>query len=157
MIDIDIADLLPHDGKMVLLDKILDYDQQSLVAETVVRDDGLFNNLSTVPAWLGIEYMAQAVAAHGGLMRYLEGKPINIGLLLGTRRYISNVPTLTVGMYLTVKIERIMEDLGLGVYSCHIEGDNINMSAKLNVYLPDKSDNRVIKSSSENFVMTKNE
>lgn len=157
MIDIEIADLLPHDGKIVLLDKVLDYDQQSLVAATVVRDDGLFNTHSTVPAWIGIEYMAQAVAAHGGLMRHLKGMPINIGLLLGTRRYISNVSTLPVGMYVTVKIERIMEDLGLGVYSCHIEGDNITISAKLNVYLPDKSDNRVIKSSSEKFVMTKNE
>ena len=133
MIDIEIADLLPHDGKMVLLDKVLEYDQQSLVAATIVREDGLFNTQSTVPAWLGIEYMAQTVAAHGGLMRHLEGKPINIGLLLGT-----------VGISLTVKIERIMEDLGLGVYSCHIEGDNITISAKLNVYLPDKSDNRVI-------------
>jgi predicted hotdog family 3-hydroxylacyl-ACP dehydratase len=52
---------------------VLEYDQESLVAEVVVRDDGLFGNGQTIPACIGIEYMAQAVAAHGGMMCYLAG------------------------------------------------------------------------------------
>jgi len=135
---------LPHDGNMVLLDGVVDYDQESLVAEVMVRDDGLFGDGKTIPAWIGIEYMAQTVAAHGGMMCHLVGKPINLGFLLGTRRYTSNISDFTVGTQLTVKVKRLIEDQGLGVFDCQILGDGIDISAKLNVYQPDKVENKVI-------------
>jgi len=144
MIDIDVAKLLPHDGQMVLLDKVLEYDQESLVAEVVVRNDGLFGDGKTVPAWLGIEYMAQTVAAHGGMMCHLAGKPIQLGFLLGTRRYNCNISSFMVGDRLTIKVSRLIEDQGLGVFNCQIVADGIDISAKLNVYQPDKASNRVI-------------
>jgi len=144
VIDINVADLLPHDGKMVLLDKVLQYDQESLVAEVIVRDDGLFASHNKIPAWIGIEYMAQTVAAHGGMMCYLAGKPINLGFLLGSRRYISSVADFDVGTRLIVKVSRIIEDQGLGVFDCHISAEGIDISAKLNVYQPDKAENKII-------------
>ena len=141
----NISDLLPHDGNMVLLDRVLEYDQESLVAEVVVRDDGLFGDGQTIPAWIGIEYMAQTVAAHGGMMCHLAGKPINLGFLLGTRRYTSNISDFIVGTRLTVKVHRLIEDQGLGVFVCQISGDGCDISAKLNVYQPDKAENKVIR------------
>jgi predicted hotdog family 3-hydroxylacyl-ACP dehydratase len=144
MIDIDVAELLPHAGKAILIDKVLEYDQESLIAELVVRDDQLFGDGQSVPAWLGIEYMAQTVAAHGGILRYLAGKPINLGFLVGTRRYTSNISTINVGTCLTVQVKKIVEDQGLSVFMCQISGVGIDISAKLNVYQPDKVKNRVI-------------
>jgi len=138
------SELVPHDGTMLLLDEIIEYDKESLVAEVVVRDDGLFNEGNSVPAWLGIEYMAQTVAAHGGMLCVLAGKPIQLGFLLGTRRYNCNVATFKVGMRLTVRVKRFMEDQGLGVFNCQILGEGIDISAKLNVYQPTDSVNRVI-------------
>jgi predicted hotdog family 3-hydroxylacyl-ACP dehydratase len=143
MIDINVADVLPHEGQMMLLDKILEYNQQRMVAETIVRNDGLFGDGLTVPAWLGIEYMAQTVAAHGGMMRYLAGKPINIGFLLGTRRYNSNTSSFNVGDLLKITVERLIEDQGLSAFACQIVGDGIDISAKLNVYQPNEIDNRI--------------
>ncbi|MCK4840945.1 MAG: hotdog family protein [Methylococcales bacterium] len=136
MIDIDIAELLPHEGKMMLLDHVLEYDQESLVAEVIVANDGLFGDGQTIPAWIGIEYMAQTVAAHGGMMRRLAGKPIDVGFLLGSRRYNCNVSEFIVGTRLTVSVKRFMEDQGLGVFDCQILGEGIDISAKLNVYQP---------------------
>jgi len=144
MIDIDVAELLPHDGNMVLLDRVVAYDQESLVAEVMVHDDGLFGDGKTIPAWIGIEYMAQTVAAHGGMMCHLAGKPIQLGFLLGTRRYTSNISDFTVGTQLIVKVNRLVEDQGMGVFDCQISGDGIDISAKLNVYQPDKAENKVI-------------
>lgn len=144
MLNIDVAELLPHDGQMVLLDKVLDYDQESLMAEVVVRDDGLFAEGNQVPAWIGIEYMAQTVAAHGGVMCHLAGRPIMLGFLLGTRRYNSNVSSFKVGTRLMIKVTRIIEDQGLGVFDCHISAEGINVSAKVNVYQPDNVENKVI-------------
>lgn len=143
MIDINVEDVLPHAGQMMLLDKILEYDQQRMVVETRVRDDGLFGDGQAVPAWLGIEYMAQTVAAHGGMMRYLAGKSINIGFLLGTRRYKSNTSSFNVGDLLTITVERLIEDQGLSAFSCQIVGDGVDISAKLNVYQPNEIDNRI--------------
>jgi predicted hotdog family 3-hydroxylacyl-ACP dehydratase len=144
MIDKKVADMLPHDGIMLLLDNVVEYDQESLVAEVMVRDDGLFNNGDTVPAWLGIEYMAQAIAAHGGMMCLLAGKPIQLGFLLGTRRYTSNVADFKVGDHLIIKVKRFMEDQGLAVFNCQIIGEGIDISAKVNVYQPNESVNKVI-------------
>jgi predicted hotdog family 3-hydroxylacyl-ACP dehydratase len=144
MIDIDVAELLQHDGNMMLLDKVIEFDHHSMVAEAMVRSDGMFDDGNTVPAWLGIEYMAQTIAAHDGMMCKLAGKPNNMGFLLGTRRYLCNVDTLTIGLILTVSVKRLMEDQGLAVFDCLILANSVEISAKINVYQPNSSINKVI-------------
>jgi predicted hotdog family 3-hydroxylacyl-ACP dehydratase len=136
MIDIKVEDILPHAGAMVLLDSVQAYDEHSMTVKTTVRDDGLFGDGQTIPAWIGIEYMAQAVAAQGGMMCYLAHRPIDVGFLVGTRRYHSNVPSFQVGTPLTIHVERLVGDQGLCVFSCQISGEGVDVSAKLNVYLP---------------------
>ena len=139
-----VEDLLPHSGRMVLLDRVIEFDEENMVAEVIVRDDGLFGHDNAVPAWLGIEYMAQTIAALGGMKRRLAGKTLNPGFLLGTRRYDCNVDIFAVGSVLTVNVKRLVEDQGLGVFDCRITAEGILASAKLNVYQPDTAINRVI-------------
>jgi predicted hotdog family 3-hydroxylacyl-ACP dehydratase len=134
--NIEVSGLVPHSGKMVLLDKIISCDNNSLSAELVVRDDGLLGNDKTVPAWVGIEYMAQAVAAYAGVMAKRAGEPIKLGFLLGTRRYNSNVAEFNVGSTLTVRVEKILQDGNLGAFECWIQGVDVEVSANLNVYQP---------------------
>jgi len=138
-----VEELVPHSGKMVLLDRVIEFDEENMVAELIVRDDGLFGDGNTVPALLGIEYMAQTIAAFGGIKRRLAGRPLDLGFLLGTRRYVCNVGTFAVGSILTVSVKRLVEDQGLGVFDCHITAEGISVSAKLNVYQPDSAVNRV--------------
>jgi predicted hotdog family 3-hydroxylacyl-ACP dehydratase len=142
--NIDIAELIPHSGKMVLLDRIIECDELSLSAELIVRDDGLLGNDRTVPAWAGIEYMAQTVAAYAGVMAKRAGEPIKLGFLLGTRRYSSNVAEFMVGSRLTVQAKKVIQEDTLGVFDCRIYGINheshqgidVEVSANLNVYQP---------------------
>jgi predicted hotdog family 3-hydroxylacyl-ACP dehydratase len=131
-----VADLIPHTGSMVLLDRIVDYDGQGLTAELAVRGDGLLGDDKAVPAWAGIEYMAQAIAAYAGVMARRAGEPIRLGFLLGTRRYNSNVAAFKVGETLTVRVEKIMQDDNLGVFDCRILGEGVEVTANLNVYQP---------------------
>ena len=133
---IDVAELIPHSGKMVWLDRIVDCDDNSLSAEFVVRDDGLLGNDETVPAWAGIEYMAQAIAAYAGMMAKRAGEPVKPGFLLGTRRYSSNVAEFKVGSTLTVRVKKIIQDNNLAAFECKIQGDGVEVSANLNVYQP---------------------
>lgn len=132
-----VGDFLPHTGAMVLLDKITDYYESGLIAELTIRGDGLIGGDETsVPAWVGIEYMAQAIAAYIGIQAILAGEPIKLGYLLGTRRYNSNIAAFAVGTLLMVNIEKIMQDEKLGVFDCKITATDINVSANLNVYQP---------------------
>lgn len=132
----NVADLIPHSGDMVLLDRIADYDDHGLIAELVVRGDGLLGNDKVVPAWAGIEYMAQAIAAYAGVVAIQANKPIRLGFLLGTRRYNSNVAAFKVGSTLTIRVKKIMQDDNLGVFDCLIQGEGVEVSANLNVYQP---------------------
>ena len=137
----DVADLIPHSGCMVLLDRIIDYDDQGLTAELAVRGDGLLGGDDNyVPAWAGIEYMAQAIAAFAGMTATQAGEPIRLGFLLGTRRYNSNVAAFKVGATLTIRVKKIMQDDNLGVFDCRIQGANVEVAANLNVYQPPLSD-----------------
>lgn len=132
-----VADLIPHSGSMVLLERIIDYDDQSLVAEVAVRGDGLLGgDEKSVPAWVGIEYMAQAIAAFAGMTAKQANEPIRLGFLLGTRRYSSNVGAFKVGSTLTIRVKKIMQDDNLGVFDCRILGEGVEVTAKLNVYQP---------------------
>jgi predicted hotdog family 3-hydroxylacyl-ACP dehydratase len=134
--NIDVSELIPHSGKMVLLDRIISCDNNLLSAELVVRDDGFLGNDKNVPAWEGIEYMAQAVAAYAGIMAKRAGEPIKPGFLLGTRRYNSNVAEFKVGSMLTVRVEKIIQNDNLGAFECKIQGDGVEVCANLNVYQP---------------------
>lgn len=132
----DVASLIPHSGQMVLLDKIVEFNNENLIAEMTVRDDGLFGNEDEVAAWVGIEYMAQAIGAYAGIKSKLAGEPIKLGYLLGTRRFSSNVASFAVGTALTINVKVIIQDDKLGAFDCQISGEGIQIGANLTVYQP---------------------
>ena len=132
-----VTELLPHTGQMVLVDEVLSYDQGRLCAALTVRGDGLlFGDNQTVPAWVGIEYMAQTIGVYAGVQAKQSDQPIRLGFLLGTRHYQSNVPSFKVGSRLRVNVEKILQDEQLAVFECRISGENIEITAMLNVYQP---------------------
>jgi predicted hotdog family 3-hydroxylacyl-ACP dehydratase len=137
-----IAELIPHTGSMILLDRVIAFDDNSLSAELVVRN-GLFGDGRTVPSWVGIEYMAQTIGAYAGMKARLAGEPIRLGFLLGTRRYSGNAAEFKVGTALTVHVEKIMQDDRLGAFECRILGEGIEISANLNVYQPPLDDTQL--------------
>ena len=64
---------VPHRGAMNLLETVERCDDESIVARVRVPDHGLFVGVDGVPAWVGIEYMAQAVAAWSGARARCRG------------------------------------------------------------------------------------
>ena len=134
-----IEELVPHKGPMCLLDRVVDAGDEHLVAEVTVRPGGLFDDGRGVGAWVGIEYMAQAVAAWAGCRARARGGEPKIGLLLGTRNYTSAVSRFASGMCLTVAIHReFVADNGLGQFNCIISnGDQELVRVALNVFEPD--------------------
>jgi predicted hotdog family 3-hydroxylacyl-ACP dehydratase len=133
--------LLPQSKNMVLIDHVLETGNEHIVVELTVRDDGLFSSPEqTVPAWIGLEYMAQIIAAFSGFHKMRRGEAIQLGFLLGTRYYESSVDHFACGTLLRVRAEKIIDAANdMSVFDCTLEGDNIFASSKLNVLLPQDS------------------
>lgn len=138
MIDWPIAELLPHAGDMILLDGVECFDDDSVETVLQVRADGLLSAADgSLPAWVGVEIMAQSVAAFAGCHARQAGQPVELGFLLGTRSYQCNVEAFPAGADLRVRAHRsLQDDNGMGVFECHLDGPGIHAEARLNVFRP---------------------
>lgn len=120
-IDCPISELVPHDHPMCLLDRAVEADNNSLVAEVIISADSRFIQADGMPAWVGIEYMAQAIAAWAGWQARQQGLPPKIGFLLGSRRYDSRQPWFRIGDLLRIEIScSFQSGNGLGQFDCQI-------------------------------------
>lgn len=129
---------IPHRGAMRLVERILAHDDESIVVEANVPFDGLFVERAGTPAWVGIEYMAQAIAAWAGARARERGDEPKLGFLLGTRRYACTCSHFIAGSVLRIEARReIMGDNGLGVFDCRILCDGEELArALLSVFEP---------------------
>ncbi|CAM2895465.1 3-hydroxylacyl-(acyl carrier protein) dehydratase [Ectopseudomonas mendocina] len=133
-----VAELVPHAGNMVLLDEVLSCDTEAIEVRLVVRPDGLLSDADgNLPAWTGIELMAQAIAAFAGIQARRAGLPVELGFLLGTRKYACNVEYFPAGSELRIRaLCSLQDDNGMGVFECHLQGPGIQAEARLNVFRP---------------------
>jgi len=138
VIDWPIAELLPHAGDMILLDGVERFDDDNVETVLQVRADGLLNTADgSLPAWVGVEIMAQSVAAFAGCHARQAGQQVELGFLLGTRSYQCNVEAFPAGADLRVRAHRsLQDDNGMGVFECHLDGPGIHAEARLNVFRP---------------------
>ena len=80
------SSVLPHQGTMLWLSKVIEQDETSTVCEARVEDLGFFRDpTGGSGAWIALEWMAQSVAAHDGVRRYVAGQGIRPGMLLGSK------------------------------------------------------------------------
>jgi len=133
-----LAELLPHAADMILIDRIDSCDDEQIHTCATVRPGGQFNRADgSLPAWMGLELMAQSVAAFVGYHARSQGRPVEMGFLLGTRRFECNVAQFPAGSELHIHALRSIEDeSGMGVFECHLRAQGIHASARLNVYRP---------------------
>jgi predicted hotdog family 3-hydroxylacyl-ACP dehydratase len=135
-----IEELLPHRGAMLLLDCVLSGDESSIAAGVTVPSAAWYSDAQGgMPAWIGIELMAQAIAAHAALQGRLKGKPPKRGVLLGCRAYRASQSRAAAGTLLKVSAKMAVVDAsGFGAYECSIESNSAEFAAAtLKVFVPD--------------------
>lgn len=73
--DLALDVLLPHSGAMCLLESVQQFDETSIDCMAVSHTDPAnpLRHAGQLPVQAGIEYAAQAVAVHGGLMSRRSG------------------------------------------------------------------------------------
>ncbi|KFI08190.1 3-hydroxylacyl-ACP dehydratase [Massilia sp. BSC265] len=137
----DIHSLVPHGGAMSLLGRFVEADAETLTAEVDITPESMFCADGQVGAWVGVEYMAQAVAAHAGWCARQRGEPVRVGFLLGARKYACSVPAFPVGRVLRIHVRHALQgENGLGAFDCRIEDAGSGMevaTATITVFQPD--------------------
>lgn len=120
--NMDISELLPHKGPAVLIDRVLSDTHDSIrVSAHVTRQHPFFVEGHGVPVWVGIEMMAQAIAAHAGLIGRRENREPRSGMLLGTRRYETSTSWFAENSELEILAEREFgENSGLAACNCKV-------------------------------------
>jgi predicted hotdog family 3-hydroxylacyl-ACP dehydratase len=133
-----IEDYLAHRGPARWVDRLVEADADQALVETDVPAAGRMVCDGTMPAWAGIELMAQAVAVWAGARARREGRQVNLGFLLGTRGYECQCDGFASGSTLRISVRReIVSDEGLGMFDCRIHrGDELLAQAQVAVFEP---------------------
>lgn len=137
---VEIEGLIPHKGKMCLIDKVMDWDNQSIHCRTDSHnkfDNPLrfHNQLSSLHL---IEYSAQAIALHGGLLATKHARRLQNGYLAAVRNATFAMDRLDqCSSILTVKVVFITGLENGVVYRATVYNDleSVIFSAEISVFM----------------------
>jgi predicted hotdog family 3-hydroxylacyl-ACP dehydratase len=137
--DLTIAAVLPYVGRMLLLDELREHGPEHVSCGVTIRAGTMFcDGVNGVPAWVGLEYMAQACCAFSGVEEVRAGGAPSIGLLLGSRSYQSEVGWFALGTTLLVRADlQLRDESDLVAFACTIQaGDRVLARGDVKAYRP---------------------
>lgn len=120
-----------HRKPMLFLDRLVDIGPVHATCAWRIPDDFDFIVPGHgVPAYAGIEFMAQCVAVHAGARARLRGFMPPLGYLLGTRHFRCSVEYFAVGAnYLASCEELVRDNQGMGSFACRIQQDGRELAS----------------------------
>ena len=139
MENVPLDDLIAHRAPMRFLDRMIAIGTEEALAETVVTTGNpLFVPGRGLPAYTGLEMMAQAIASIDGFKRLQSGQAPKIGFLLGCRRYTVDRADFAEGTKLRIGAKMVFGDGEMFAFECRIDGEDGAEIAKANmsVYAP---------------------
>jgi len=135
-----VAELVPHEGALLLIDEVLASDDDHIRAVAIVRRDCPFwVHDRGIPGYLAFEFMAQAISAQDGLERRKIGQSPQLGFLLGSRKYAVATDWFEDGERLEITARAVLNEGELRAFACTVSGRGTpNLATALvNVYRPD--------------------
>lgn len=133
-----IETILPHSGSIIVLSRVVAHSEESTECEADVDSSCIFTDKEgQVPGYVALEYMAQTIGAHAGLIAHAQGEKIRVGFVLGSRRLTINVSHLPQGT-LRIRARKLWMDEKMGMFECEMVDESGKVLAKggLNVYQP---------------------
>jgi predicted hotdog family 3-hydroxylacyl-ACP dehydratase len=134
-----VEELVPQAPPFVLIDRIVEAGEDFMTSQVRIAEDSPFYRpFDGVPAWIGMEYMAQTIAAFVGLRERSKGRVPQIGFLVSVRDFVASVPNFAAGSLLNVHVSESFHDEQMAVFTAQITDgrDRRLLQARLNVFLP---------------------
>jgi predicted hotdog family 3-hydroxylacyl-ACP dehydratase len=100
--------LIPHRGRMRLIEWVKRPTPNGLQAETTVREGWPLTREGTVSSLLGIELVAQTISALSTWHRG-EGAAPRVGLLVGIKEAEFSHPRIPIGTRLSIQVEKLYQ------------------------------------------------
>ena len=136
-----VEDVLPHRHPMILIDEIVHSGDDFLEAAVSINERSQFyQSPEGVAAWVGIEYMAQAIAAFAGVKAKQHNEPVKIGLLIGIRHFRSKIDFFQNRIRLLIRAELEYESDEMKIFNCSIANTDTIATAQINVFQPKEID-----------------
>jgi predicted hotdog family 3-hydroxylacyl-ACP dehydratase len=132
--------LIPHSGGMVLLDRVVSWDDSFIICQTRSHLDksNPLRRAGRLSAVCGIEYALQAAALHGGLAAGRTPQPA--GFLAALRDVSLHADWLDHhapgGLYVTARLERHEEGGSIYLLEVRSEGGAVLLSGRAIIALP---------------------
>ena len=141
-----VSELVPHKGKMFLLNRICDYDLEInlITTEIDITRDNLFyeDELGGVPAWVAFEYMAQSVSALSGLQGRTKSEKPKVGFIMSVSGFNADVPVFKLGETVVVNVlEKTRNDNAVTFEGSATVNGTLAVTAKLNTVEVENSKN----------------
>ena len=116
--EFSIEQLVPITAPMLLLGEVLSYDELHIECRIHHHDQKAFvNHRAQRPAWVGLEYICQAILALQNIQRLCEGKAIKPGFIIGAKRVNFAKSFFELSESPIVRVEgKLAMDATLGVY-----------------------------------------
>ena len=135
----EIRTLIPHAGRMCLLDRVLTWDDEAILCTSEThRDPG--NPLrrdGRLSALHAFEYGAQAAAVHGGLRARSAGvaaPPCYLAALRGAHLQVMRLDDIA--SPLEVRAHHLFGEAGNAIYECHVSaGDALLAEGRITIML----------------------
>jgi predicted hotdog family 3-hydroxylacyl-ACP dehydratase len=132
-----IEELVPHAGAMVLLDEMLSWSPGRARCRLIIRPGAPFVHQGVVQSVVGIEYMAQAVAACLGYEALVGGGGVRVGMIIACKRFDAHGDGMRIGDELLVDVEALQGNDTLSHFNCKLtRGDALFAEAVLTLYHP---------------------
>lgn len=138
------GDYLPHQTPMILVDWVIVVDEESVHCQVSTAPGGVLapflDAQGSLPAWFGMEIMAQTIGVWSGWHARRAGTQIiRPGMLLGGRNWRATTPSFPGDITLDIKLRLLMRDDRMGSFEgdiCH--GDRVLATGRLNTYQPNE-------------------
>lgn len=117
----DLDRLIPHRGRMSLLDEVERFADDGVVCRATVAADSPFLDGGAVAAVVALEYMAQAAAVWSGLTLEREGRAPRGGFLVSVPAMSLRVDALAPGDRLLVHARNLYRGADSAAFACAVE------------------------------------
>ncbi|HEY6527498.1 MAG TPA: hypothetical protein VIZ65_02305 [Cellvibrionaceae bacterium] len=137
-----ISHLLPHADPMVLIHGFVDQGESWLIAAVDLSRANVFSTPEGIPSYVALEYMAQTISAYAGSQNAARDLPPQIGFLLGTRQFESNLVYLPSEGVALLRVDAIFaEEAAVCLFECSMyspDTPNTQLAwATIKVFQPD--------------------
>lgn len=128
---------LLHRSPMLFIDSIVAINEKSVCCQAIIKENNIFYDsaICGVHAWVGVEFMAQTMAAFANYQKP-QAEP-QIGFLMSVRKFSCLQSYFKLNEVLTIIADNEYLQDNVGVFQCRIMINNkLVASAKLSAFQP---------------------